>query len=71
MPALAEHHTLPHGVGGSVDGARRFRRFRIRVHPNPAEVVPKTRFHKITRRSVERLARRAQHVVHNAWRGVA
>lgn len=60
----AKHHIPPDGVCQRIHRPCALGRLCICVHPYAAEVVPEARLHKGPRLGVQRLAGRAQHLVH-------
>ena len=58
-----EHHIVPYRVGQRVHRVSRFGGLGVSVYPHPAEVVAEARLHEGAGTRVERLARRAKHLV--------
>jgi hypothetical protein len=54
---VVKYDTLPRGVSERIHRLRRLGRFRIRVHPHPAEVTSEARPEEITSSRIERLPR--------------
>src|SRR5579864_1731520 len=54
-------------IGESVDCACGLRGFGAGVNANTAEIVAESRFEERSSRSVQRLAGRSQHLVHDGW----
>ena len=67
-PARAEHHVAAHGIGLGVEVARRLLGRGARMHPHPREVAPEARLEIGARGRIERLPRRAEHVLHDGRR---
>jgi hypothetical protein len=63
----SKYHITFHGVGEGVHGPRRFRIPGIRVHTHATEVTPEARLHKVADFRIERLSRKAQHLVNDRW----
>lgn len=65
-----EHHITADGIGECMHRLCRLSRARICMHTNLAEIMPEVRFKERARRSVERLARRAKHIMDDRWHGM-
>jgi hypothetical protein len=64
---VGEDDVSSHGIGKRGHGAGRLSGVRIRVHADTREILAEARLEKCARGGVERLARRAQNLVHNRW----
>src|SRR5260370_40175832 len=62
-----EHHVPSYRIGQRVDGFGRLCRLRVGVHPHPAEVATEAWLEEGAGGGLERLAVRAQHVMHYWW----
>jgi len=60
-----ENDVPPYRVSQRIHRPRRLGSYPVGMHPHPAEVVAEARLHESARVRVERLAGRAQHLVHD------
>ena len=63
-----EHDVVAHCVGMRIHVARRLPGGRVRMHPHAGKILPEARLQKASRCRIERLPRRAQHLMHDGWR---